>query len=704
MKLIKINYVFFLVVLLCAAYSIPQSSYDIRLMDNWKFMRANPKDAQVNTYDDSKWTIINLPHTWNAFDGQDGGTDYYRGVGWYRKTFLCSSDYQGKIVYLKFDGAATETDVYVNGNFVGNHKGNFGAFCFDITPYIAISKENIIAVKVNNTKNIQIPPLRGDFTVFGGLYRGVHLLVKNPLSVSVSDYASSGVYLKQEKVSTAVAESELTAIFTNRTEKDETVSSLVTLTDMTGRIVFENSAKLLLLKNQDTRSVQKITLDNPHLWNGKNDPYQYTLTVTLMKDGKEFDKVGEKIGFRYYSIDKEEGFSLNGKPYQLYGVNRHQDRKDMGWAITSKEQNEDFQIINELGANCIRLAHYQHAGEFYDLCDLGGMVVWAELALVDDCDSSKEFLSNAKQQLTELIKQNYNHPSILFWSMENELVPDAAIEMYSEIVKELNSLAKQLDSSRLTTVATRSKYKVGEGMNQWTDIIGVNVYRGWYEKQAEDLADFLDNIHMNAPTRRFSISEYGAGGSIYQHELPTQKPTPKGTWHPEEYQSLLHEISWQILKERKFIWGTFIWNMFDFAADQRSEGDMAGMNDKGLVTYDRKVRKDAFYFYKAQWTDIPMVHIASKRFSPRKPGNYNIKVYTNCSDVELSFNGVISKLKVPSSKVLEIQDKMFNLGKNEIKVIGVKNGIESIDTATIICDDNVSVSKTPKPKRIVKEQ
>lgn len=669
----KLKFSFILIVLLLNNLSA-HNRKDLIIDDNWRFTRENPANAEQIDYNDSYWENISLPHSWNSRDGQDGGNDYYRGTGWYRKWFSVDSKYKGQRVYIKFDGSSISTEVFVNGITAGIHKGSFGAFCFDITPLIKIGNKNILSVKVNNSKDSAISPLRGDFTIFGGIYRSVHLLILNPLSISPLDFASSGVYVTQKSISREKAELEILTKLLNKGNKENNISIKYSLINKQGKIVKEIISSCLVSENSNIDHKQIISIDNPILWDGKSNPYLYNLNVTLIENGRVIDNLTEPIGLRTFKIDPEKGFYLNEKPYKLYGVNRHQDRKNKGWAIGNKEHKEDYGLIEELGCTALRLAHYQQSDYFYGLCDKGGMVVWAELALVDEANRSADFLLTCKQQLTELIKQNYNHPSIFFWSMENEFIPDSDTSLYNNIVEELNSLAKQLDPFRLTTVATRSKYDCDFRMNNITDVLGLNVYRGWYEKKPEDFSAFVDDFHRKFPYRSIAISEYGGGGNIYQHEWPVIKPNPRGEWHPEEWQTTLHEITWKSMADRPFLWGTFIWNMFDFASDGRSEGDHHGMNDKGLVTYNRKVKKDAFYFYKANWNSDPLVYITSRRFTERTSAQTDIKVYSNCGSVRLYLNEIPLDEKQNKDNILIWSNLSLKPGINTIHAVGIKNG------------------------------
>lgn len=647
---------------------------DLQINSDWRFTRENPGAAQQPVFNTSSWENVALPHTWNAKDGQDGGNDYYRGIGWYRKELIIDQKLKGKNLLIRFDGVSSAAEVFVNGTVVGTHKGSFGAFCFDITPYARIGAANILAVKVSNARDSTISPLRGDFTVYGGIYRGAHLFALDKLSISPLDDASSGVYIKQTNVSEEQAELEISVKLLNGYENSRSATVRYAVTDAKKKRVASTDVSVTLASHSNGDAVGKLTVTKPHLWSGRQDPYLYQVSVEVVDGGRTTDKVLQPIGLRSFSVDPDKGFFLNGKPYRLYGVNRHQDRENMGWAITAKEHGQDFRMIEEIGANAIRLAHYQHAQEFYDLCDRGGMVVWAELALVDDVHPCPEFAAVCQQQLRELIKQNFNHPSICFWSLENELIPDSNPDLYTKFVRDLHTLAKQLDPTRLTTVASRSKYDGNTGMNAATDVVAYNVYRGWYEGRPEQFASYADSLHARFPKRAMGISEYGAGAGVHQHEYPAKKPNARGSWHPEEWQSIVHEITWKAMVERPYLWGTFVWNMFDFGSDGRSEGEHFGQNDKGLVSFDRKIRKDAFYWYKANWNPEPMVHITSKRYSPRPVGSTEIKVYSNCDSVELLVDGGSLGVKTSKDRICIWKDVALTDGDHNVVAMGSSQG------------------------------
>jgi len=656
------------------------SSFD----DGWKFIREDVTGAEVPGFDDSAWKPVQVPHTWNNLDGEQTGNKYYRGPGWYRRHLELDSASIEKSLFLKFEGAATVTDLFVNGKPVGTHKGAFGAFCFEITPFVN-KGDNVIAVRVNNAKNPAVAPLSGDFTVFGGLYRDVHLLKLNKLSISPLDYASPGVYLKQSDVSEKNAGLEIETVLRNSTGNAKTATLKYTLLDAKGKTILSASTSQTIASGSATATSGKLSIANPHLWNGRKDPYLYQVKVDLMDGETVADSVTQPLGLRYFKVDKDQGFFLNGAHYPLHGVNRHQDRKDKGWAIGEKEHQQDFDLIMEMGCTGIRLAHYQHADFFYGLCDKGGLVAWAELPLVNDLGCTAEFDDNAKQQLNELIKQNYNHPAILFWSLFNELHPEGKwLDAPADwtLIPKLNDLAHQLDPGRLT--ASAACIKPNDPLNRVTDLIGFNRYPGWYYEKPESWPKTLDGMRNDLPTCSIGITEYGAGANTTHHEADPKQPDPGGKWHPEEWQSHIHETAWNSLQQHPWLWCTFVWNMFDFASAARKEGELPGLNDKGLVTYDRKIKKDSFYWYKANWSQSPVVHITESRFTPRPAGAASIRVYSNFEKVELRLNGKSLGEKSGADHIFQWDNAPLSAGENRVEAVAKADGKKTIDSCVWI--------------------
>ena len=675
--------------LLAAHAAADSTRRSIDLDPDWKFVRQDIPVAAKPAFDDSKWDAVSIPHTWNAKDGEDGPPPYYRGPAWYRRHLSGAAvglPATGGQLILRFDAACSVADVYVNGHPAGQHKGMFAAFCFDVTNLIDRTGDNVIAVRVDNAPRKDVPPLSADFTFFGGIYRDVSLTVLNDVSIDPLDEAGPGVYLKQSNVSDASANVAVTTRLRNSSQADAPVDVKIDLLDAAGTIVQSATPRTSVTGRSTVSVTTPMSIDHPHLWMGRKDPYLYQLRVTASVGGRVVDSVTQPLGLRSLKFDPNRGFFLNGRSYPLHGVNRHQDRIDQGWAITPAEQAEDFDLIMEMGCTGIRLSHYQHAQAFYDLCDKGGMAVWAEACLVNEVGKTPEFNAVAEQQLRELIKQNYNHPSIICWSLFNEL-SGSTKDGQLDLLKKLNTIAKQLDPDRPTTGANnRSPVNA---LNNITDIIAFNRYDGWYSKTLATWPSTLDKLHEANPDRAVGISEYGAGGSIFQHEADVKQPKTSGKWHPEEWQSVLHEHAYAAIEARPWIWGSFLWNMFDFASDGRHEGDTPGRNDKGLLTYDRKTKKDAFYFYKANWSSDPFVYITDRRFTPRKQDSVPVKIYSNLDSVQLVLNdaavGTIDGHGVHDHIFLFDPVKM-KPGANVLHAVGTAGGKSFSDDCVITVD------------------
>lgn len=644
---------------------------------NWKYKKNNLSISEVkNTC--NEWIEINLPHTWNAIDGSNGN-DYYRGVSWYVKELIISEDEIENRLFIEFEGSNSVTDVYVNDIHVGQHKGGYATFRFDITEQLFFGEKNNIAVKVDNAEYPEIYPLRADFTFYGGIYRDVNLISVNPLHFDLEDYGSSGIYIEQRDVTEKLAVLNITTKLKSKHIQKQKARLWIEVLNDQGQLITYQGKEVTIEKKQDTIETE-VNLDNPILWSGQDSPYLYYLKVSLQQNNDTIDQLTIPFGVRYFKVDPEEGFFLNGKHLSLNGVSRHQDRKDKGWAISKKNHREDMELIKEIGATSVRLAHYQHDQYFYDLCDQEGMIVWAEIPFITEVSRTENPGENAKQQLIELIRQNYNHPSIFFWGIQNEIQIDyGSDELAREIVKKLNNLAKEEDSTRLTTMANVLTVQDTDEYNYVTDIIGFNKYYGWYMGKPEDFAEWIDQYHEINPNTPLSISEYGAEGIIEYHSND-----PKVKDYTEEYHALFHEKVWDIFSKRNFLWATYVWNMFDFGANIRDEGGVKGRNNKGLITYDRQVKKDAFYMYKAHWSNEPFVHITGKRYIERSGDTISIKLYTNCDEVTLTVNNdEVETVKV-ENKIIEFNDISIKGNRNLIEVTAVKEGQTFKDEAYFV--------------------
>jgi beta-galactosidase len=650
---------------------------DILLNAGWQFVRQDVPDAPNAGFNDSTWTTLNLPHTWNNLDGQNGLKDYYRGIGWYRRHYPVDKNLKGRHFFLKFDGASSVADVYVNGNHLGEHQGGFSAFAFDVTPFLKVGADNVIAVKVSNEANTNLPPLSADFTFSGGIYRDVHLLVTDPVQISPLDYGSPGIYLGTTDVNSNAAKLQVTAVLSNSTAKAQKVTVRSVITDAATNIVAILTNVVTLPPATVSNVVATTTITSPHLWNGLSDPYLYQAFTEVWKDSKVVDLVAQPLGFRHFSVDVDKGFFLNGRHYDLHGVNMHQDWLDRGWAITDAQRDTNFVLLKEIGATALRLSHYEHDDYTYQLADKNGIVLWTEIPLVNRITESPAFYASAKQQLIELIRQRYNHPSVACWGIFNEITLKPGPKPVN-LARQLAQLAAQEDTTRPSTSAVNaSDDEPSNWCSEWNSF---NKYFGWYNGKLGDFGPWADEIHAKYPGRPIGISEYGAGASIYQHsEDPVREPAQASHYHPEEYQNLYHETYWQEMQARPFLWCKLVWNMFDFAVAGRNEGDTPGRNDKGLVTYDRQVRKDAFYYYKANWATSPMVYITGHTFTNRLTNNITAKVYANCDSVELILNGASQGVTTSTNCIFTWPLKL-RVGTNDVQAIGTKGSVKVDDS------------------------
>lgn len=652
------------------------------LIDGWKFQRGAVKHAEAVEFGDAAWESVVVPHTWNAQDGQDGGGDYFRGDGWYRRHFATEAGWKGKRVFLQFDGANRSAEVFLNGRRVGLHRGGFARFRFDVTEALRASGDNLLAVRVNNDPHDGIVPVSADFTFCGGLYRAVSVVATDPVHVDLLDRASPGVYARQAKVTADAAALEVKVKLANDADVANDLKVRVTIADAAGRSVAVSESDASLTAGARGEMRRDMVVKQPHLWNAQADPYLYTVATEIFVRGELRDTVKLPLGLRFFSVDAAKGFFLNGRYLDLHGVCRHQERWDKGWAISEADENEDFAIIEEMGATTVRQSHYQQSQHWNDLGDRRGMVMWAELAYVNDAKGDPEFFANAKEQLRELIRQNHHHAAICFWSIGNEtFVRDPktiAPDTNDRLLRELAAVVREEDDTRLSTYASNGD--VMEPRAATTDIVGFNHYFGWYRGALEDFATWVDKQHGMRPGLKIGMSEYGAGANPAQHEESAKKPTASGPWHPEEWQAQFHEVYWPAMAERPWLWGKYIWCMFDFASDGRNEGGIPGRNDKGLVSADRKVRKDAFYFYQANWSQRPVLHIASRRFTPRTEAVTTVKVYSNAAKVELWLNGASLGVRESeaiagrASRVFRWTDVTLAAGENQVVARALRDG------------------------------
>ena len=565
-----------------------------------------------------KWYWVTLPHTWNDIDGQDGGNDLYRGTAYYAKELKKVDLPTADQYYLEFNGANSSANVYVNGKKVASHDGGYSTWRVNVTE--ELQDENLIVVEVDNAPNQTVYPQMADFTFYGGLYRNVNIIAVNNSHFDLDYFGGPGIKVTPT-VEGADAKVEVEVFVTGEAASQNLV---YTIKDAEGNVVAE-------AKTAVADKVAVMDIKGVHLWHGRKDPYLYTVDVALVDGEDVVDAVSTRIGCRTYEIDPERGFILNGEEYPLRGVSRHQDRWGIGNALLPEHHTEDMDLICEVGATTIRLAHYQHDQFFYDLCDERGMVIWAEIPYISQhMPTGRE---NTISQMKELITQNYNHPSIVVWGLSNEISMQGSSEDLLENHRILNDLCHEMDKTRLTTIAIVSMCPMDDPYVQIPDTVSWNHYFGWYGGDASDNGPWFDEFHAKYPNLPVGCSEYGC------EALNWHTSDPKQGDYTEEYQAYYHEELIKQLFTRKYMWATHVWNMFDFGADSRNEGGENGQNHKGLVTFDRKYKKDSFYAYKAWLSDDPFVHLCGKRYVDRVEDVTKVTVYSNLPEVELFANG-----------------------------------------------------------------
>ena len=615
----------------------------INFNENWIFKK------------EEKTEKVNIPHTWNAVDGQTGPEEYYRGICTYEKTFCKPLIESNERCYIEFNGVNSSCTVLLNDVKIAEHNGGYSTFRSDITDYL--KNENSLKVFVDNSPNDKVYPQRADFTFYGGIYRDVKLIIVNENHFDLDYYGGKGLYVTP-KIEGNNAIVEIEAYFAGNA--DEVVVSIDSVSKTVLYPTYENN------KGKVKGSVE---IKNVHLWNGLADPYLYNITATLIKNKQPVDRIYDRFGVREYYIDSEKGFFLNGKSYPLHGVSRHQDRAGVGNALTKEMHENDMDIILSMGANSIRLAHYQHDNYFYELCDEKGVIVWAEIPYITiHMPTARE---NTISQMKELITQNYNHPSIICWALSNEITLQGVTDDLIENHKILNDLVHEMDKSRLSAMANLFMLETDSPLITLPDLRGYNLYYGWYVGDVEDNDKWFDDFHKEHPNVAIGLTEYGADSVI-----DLQSPKPEKGDFTESYQAIYHEHMLEMFSTRPYIWGTYCWNMFEFAAAGRNEAGDPGKNHKGLVTFDRKEKKDAFYIYKAWWSDEPFVHICSKRYHDRIEPITEVKVYSNQNDVTLFVDG--EEFETKHGKHIF----KFNVPINGIhKIIAKSNGL--VDNAEI---------------------
>lgn len=689
---------------------------------SWTFKKGpfSTSTLDYNQLFEGKWQLVNLPHTWNANDmqtkeiksGSLGKNErFYTGDAYYRKSFVPETAWKGKRIFIRFEGVNTNTEVYVNNqplptkegknditydntkrngnyNFVGRHQGGYSAFVFELTNMLQFGKENEILVKVNNEATPQVIPVNHTlFPMYGGIYRPVELIVTDDIHIAVNDFAAKGIYITQKNVSKKTADVAVKIKIDNKSGKKQPIELLTTVFEKDGSIKAKQSTQYTLLPQGRQTVTQQILVKSPHLWQGLDDPYLYKVVTQIKKNNQVIDEVTAPLGLRKFELRTGEGFFLNDIKYPLYGVCRHQDRLGKGSALSNADHDEDLAIIKEMGATSIRLAHYQQSEYFYSKCDSMGLVIWAEIPFVNRVTTLED--NNAQQQLKELIRQNFNHPSIYIWGMHNEVYSPSAYTV--ELTTKLNDLAKSEDPDRYT-VSVSGYNVIDHPVNNNADVQGINHYFGWYNGELEDKSDKEDDVASWAKRiseefkdYRIIFSEYGA------EAIPEDQAEEVGnfgnqwsnpSFFPEEYATKFHEVHWGVISKSPIFLGSYVWNTFDFATPITAL-NVNPRNYKGLVSFDRKLKKDGFYWYKANWSKEPVLYITQRRMINRGNEITPITVYSNRGEPTLIINGqTIKGAKIGQTNVHYIFENVkLKPGKNtvEAKVIQ-KDGKVLTDT------------------------
>lgn len=695
---------------------------DISLRDGWRFKLGPESADELQAEPDATWQTVSVPHTWDRVGYyKDSPASHIntahnvvmtQGVGWYKLAFTPPADVVGMESFLQFDAASRIATVWLNGALLGTHRGGFSRFRLDSTGGLKLGQENTLTVKVDNTKpalgssTADVLPLTGDFFVYGGLYRPVSLVFANKMHLDLMDYGSSGVYAKTTSIGDGGAQVQVRARVRNDSEQSGTVELRTLLVDAQGDVAGQQEESVSVAPASLEERIVNVSVPHPHLWQGVQDPYLYHLVVEVAdKPSRFLDRVSIPFGIRQVRFDPNYGLFLNGKHVAVHGVGYHQDREGNGWATDPTDVAQDVATMREMGVTGIRLTHYQHGQPIHDLADRDGIVVWDEIPLVsqwtlgENLQPTEALRENARQQLRELIAQDFNHPSVVTWSIGNEIdfgnsIPafvgnkTGAVPDPLPLLKELNQLAHELDPSRPTTLATccegirYAPHTVVPITAAVTDLSGANRYFGWYYGKPSDLGPHLDGLHRTRPTQPMAVTEYGAGGAISLHsDTALGGPESRNRPQAEEYQSYIHEQNWSTMRSKSYLWGTFIWNSFDFGSTTRNEGNAQDINTKGIVTYDHKYRKDAYYFYKANWTTTPTVHINSSLYTERAYRIAAVRVYSNARKTTLKLNGkLIGVLTDCPNRICAWNSVALSPGENNIVATGLFSRGDVLDT------------------------
>ena len=627
---------------------------------------------------EGKWTEVTIPHTWNAKDMQVKTNSFYEGAAYYRKTYLIPETMKGKRLFLRFEGVGTCTEVYVNGYLVGTHKGGYSAFVCEIGEQVKYGESNEIVVKADNTARPDVIPVNHSlFGVYGGIYRPVSLVVTEPCHIAVEDYASPGVYIIQKNVSKSAAEVNVKVKLDNASLQPETLELENAIYDAEGKLVKKHVRSLELTPQGMQSYTASFQLKRPHLWQGRKDPYLYKVVSRLKQEGRVIDEVVQPLGIRKYEIVAGKGFFLNGEKYPMYGVTRHQDWWGKGSALTNQEHDADLAMIMDIGATTIRLAHYQQAEYMYAKCDSLGLIVWAEIPFVNRVTGQE--WDNAHQQMRELVRQNFNHPSIYIWGIHNEVYHPHGYT--AALTRSLHDVCKTDDPDRYTA-AVNGYGHAEHPVNQNADVQGMNRYFGWYERKIQDIKLWVEGLEKNYPWQKLMLTEYGADANLeHQTEYLGDALNWGKPFYPETFQTKVHEYQWSVIAEHPYIIASYLWNMFDFAVPMWERGGVPARNLKGMVTFDRKIKKDSYYWYKANWSKEPVLYLTQRRNVDRERKETSVTVYSNIGTPVVYLNGKpLEGIRKGYTEVHYVFDKVTLVqGKNILKAVVSYQGKEYVD-------------------------
>lgn len=648
--------------------------------NGWEFKKGPfPTDAmQTAARWNAGWEQVNVPHTWNADDMQKKTNSFDAGVAYYRKHYVFPESLEGKRLFLRFEGVGACAEVYVNGYLVGTHKGAYSAFVCEIASQVRLGEENEIVVKADNAARPDVIPVNHAlFGVYGGIYRPVWLIVTEPCNIVVNDCASPGVYITQKNVSKQSADVSVRVKLDNATLAPAALELENAIYTREGKLVKVHRQSFELTPQGVQNYVSDFKISHPHLWQGREDPYLYKVVSRLKQDGQVIDEVIQPLGLRKYEAVAGKGFFLNGKKYPMYGVTRHQDWWGMGSALTNREHDFDLEQIMEVGATTVRFAHYQQSDYIYSRCDTLGLIIWAEIPFVNRVTGQE--WDNVHQQMRELIRQSFNHPSIYVWGIHNEVYHPHGYT--AALTQSVHDLCKLEDPDRYT-VAVNGYGHAEHPVNGNTDIQGMNRYFGWYEKKIQDIKPWIEKMEKEYPWQRLMLTEYGADANIeHQTELLGDALNWGSDFYPETFQTKTHEYQWGVISQHPYILASYLWNMFDFAVPQWKRGGVDARNMKGLITFDRKIRKDAFYWYKANWSKEPVLYLTQRRNTERERRETSVTVYSNLGTPRVFLNGrELDGVRKGYTDVHYIFDQVtLAEGRNVLRAVIVSDGKEYTD-------------------------